>query len=85
MISSVVERFVHIEDVSSSNLLSPTILSLEDQVPLPAPANGITLARGPARLAMILKTGQDTPPGHHAPPPVAGRRNDGLQSRAVRR
>lgn len=29
MISSVVERFVHIEDVRSSNLLSPTTLPLE--------------------------------------------------------
>ncbi len=28
VISSVVERFVHIEDVRSSNLLSPTILLL---------------------------------------------------------
>jgi hypothetical protein len=28
VISSVVERFVHIEDVRSSNLLSPTILPL---------------------------------------------------------
>lgn len=33
VISSVVERFVHIEDVRSSNLLSPTIFSKSLLIP----------------------------------------------------